>query len=257
MSIITLPNLTPPRMRLTPFTILDLPAFFGALCRPANTELAFEVERQSDAMVLSIQEPHGSVLAVVDVPRRYKNPDQFTEDPLLSIFFNGLAAFSGAGRAYGIDPNGQKFYNPFYRGEGGLNPDDLAPADRVFCRPRGPEESVVRRSLVETAARFRADGSFDRTGLDERDDIERLSHDDPDAVPFLLDATATYSRVFKPHDLWCAVIRHRVWHHYGFGKGATMEEALDAAQLDFGTRWNVTLYMVQSAADVPKARSYG
>jgi hypothetical protein len=249
MTPITLPNLAPPRMTLTPSTILELPAFFGAL-RPASSELAFEVERRSDAMVLSIREPHGPILAVVDVPRRYRNADQFFEDPLLWTFSNGLAVFSGAGRAYGIDPKGKKFYNPFYLRE----LDDLDPADREFYRPRGPEESVVRRGLIEIAARFRVDGSYDRTGLDEREDIERLSHDDPDAAPFLLDASATYSRVFKPRDLWCAVIRHRVWRHYAFGQGATPDEALDAARAVFSTRWTVSLFMSDCAA---KARTYG
>ncbi len=227
MPAIDLANLTPPRMRLTTDSILDLPRFCTAI-RPAGGLLAFEVEPGARGMVLSVREPQGPILAVIDVGRRYRGHDQFSADPMLHALTLALAAIPGVGMLYGIDPRGTEFLNL------------LGQAGR---------EDAITRSLTEIAARYRANGRYDTTGLDESKDIERLRHDDPAAAALLLDPAATYSRVFRPRDRWCALVRHRVWGHVGFGQGATMEDALGAAHADFMTRWTVTPYMAHVAAD--------
>lgn len=226
MSALPLPDICPPRMTLTPATILDLPAFLDRLM-PAGVQLAFEVARKGQGMILSIREPHGLILAVVDVHKRYINHDQFNCDPLLFAFTHCLGTVPNVGIIFGIDPSGREFLN-------------------LVSQPR----TQVLSAMAEVAARYRGDGSYDTTGLDPAKDTERMRVDDPDAASILLDPQATYSRLFRPRESWCALVRHRVWARVGFGQGATASEALSAAQRDFAARWTVTPYMEAVASSV-------
>lgn len=216
MSALSLPNIRPPRMMLNPASILALPSFLGGL-QPRGAQLAFEIARQADGMILSIREPHGLILAVVDVPLRYINHDQFDRDPLLFAFTHSLGTIRGVGIIFGIDPSGREFLN-------------------LVSQP----QVQVLSAITEVAARYRADGSYDTTGIDPCADSERLREDDPDAASLLLDPTATYSRLFRPRDTWCALVRHRVWSRVGFGQGATPDAALQAARCAFAAQWSIT-----------------